>query len=173
MLSESVLNVGLNHYLVSTCGLLKTPKPSRRPTPGPTRMPSPNPLKTTVQNVQLIFKNASAGYALSPEKRASLIRYLNQMLSDQLDQAFELLEVKYAGVLLHTTTRRKRRSLADNYSPQLPIMITVQAPEDASDFALTYILQIILDNLSNLEGFLQTLDGAVFVVSSFSEFIYI
>ena len=121
-------------------------------------------METTVHPVQLIFKSVPAGYAFSSRVRASLLRFIGEMLEDGLGGAFELIEASYADIILLQSGARFLQAGA--YAPSLPLLIRVRGPSDLSNFALPYIIQVLRDNMQDIENFLLSLDGEAFVVSA-------
>jgi len=111
-------------------------------------------LEETYNPVQLIFNSAPDGYVMSLEDRESLVQFMNTMLGDILDDPFVLVEASYAGRL-------------DQYynKPSLPLIITLRGPSHISPLALSYVIQVIEDNIRAIESFLKRLDAEVFDVS--------
>ena len=73
---------------------------SKIPTKRPSSLPTPK-LEDTTLPIALYFKNLPSGYRLSPEDRASLIRFVQEMMEEDLDRRLQLVEVNYPGVLRH------------------------------------------------------------------------
>jgi len=115
-------------------------------------------MEETEHPVQLIFKNVAAGYRLSAEDRASLIRFVKELLEDNLDESMELIEVAYAGTQSLRSLQHTRR--LDTLS--LPLQITVKGPANRSDFALSYLMDVLEDNKQDLVKYLKSLDSNAF-----------
>jgi len=80
----------------------------------------------------------------------------------------KVIQISYAGMMVQGGTRFLQSGT--NIS-SLPLLIRVRAPEDVSDFALSYIIQVIRDNMDDLHLFLQSMDSRVFVVSICLDFL--
>jgi len=142
-----------------------TDVPTGSPTPGPISVEKDVP-------VQFIFQNVPAGYTWLSETRDSLLRFVEVILVDNLDEQIKLVDVSHAGLLLATGASgkissvggrdRSPQSMKGVFAPRYPLLITVSSPPDIADFAEPYILQILEDNLKQLENYMLSLDDRVF-----------
>ena len=138
-------------------------------TPPPTSRPSVTPLVTSIHPIQLILKNVNDNYALSAEVRSTLLRLVSELLTEYLAaiEGLDLVKVEYAGRLRQKNERRlqllvessgsrgtglrhnnRHRQLLKSIS--VPLQITVLGTTDISDFALSYLMEIIRTNVLSL-----------------------
>lgn len=104
---------------------------------------------------------------LTPASRTSIIRKTIEILEARIDEDVKLISVK-----LIEQRRRLRshqhdaasRFLQSNDAPYLPLAVRVNAPEDVSDFAMPYIIEILSDSIEDLHDLLRLIDDEVFAV---------
>jgi len=99
----------------------------------------------------LIIKNAPPGYRLTPEFRAKIIKYMKELIEDNLgdiDEMLELLDLVYEGKM----TESKPGVL------ELPLRVTVRGPSGAADDTTEYVEEIVLEKVIEFKDFLTDLD---------------
>ena len=101
-------------------------------------------MKQTGHLVQLVLDGAStACHVLSEGDRASLTRYVKELLEGKLWDSLELIRVERAG---------------DAGGLALPLRITVKGPLDTSAFALAYIMDLLEKHSTDMAMFVKLLD---------------
>lgn len=147
--------------------------PTKGPTPKPTQRPTEPRLVETMHPVAIFFKNLPFGYRLAPEDRASVIRFTQDLILEDLDSDLDLLAISYPGILLQDEDEDEMTILIDNYEGDrglvakdyvsLPLLIYVQSRADVVDFALAYVLDAFDDeNLFRLCRYMKKIDPAAF-----------
>lgn len=144
---------------------------------------------TSIHPIQLILKNVNDNYTLSAEVRSTLLRKVSELLTEYLDdiEGLDLVKVEYAGRLRQKNERRlqtlvesssrgtglrhnnnKHRRLLKSIS--VPLRVTVLGTIDISDFALSYLMEIIRTNvLTRLVTYLRenaNLTGSTVVMTA-------
>ena len=135
---------------------LKSGSSSSSPTPSPVLQSTP-----TIQHVQMTFQNVPSGYRLPADDAASLVRFTTELLGDNVQDQFEVLEVAYARE--DNTNNRfllLSRMLAD---VSIPFRIVVQAPSSMSEESVRlYIIDILYDQSNSIVEFMKQLDWVNF-----------
>ena len=141
-----------NAYNQKQCTFVCTWNPPNPPppTPSPT-LPPQYPSITTEHPILLIIRNLPSDYTLTPDVRASILRYIQTKLMSDIDNLNINMKV------MDVTNTGER--LIGNNPHSIPLKVTVTAPSDISDFALSYITQVLRDNITIITENLQRLDG--------------
>jgi hypothetical protein len=119
--------------------------------------------KETEHPVELNFDNVSNGYRFSAGDRAALIRFVKDLLDDNLHDSLELIGVADAqmrnsrGLLVAPPSHTRRLK-----SLSVPLLVTVKGPEESADIALSYVMDVIQDHEEELRQFLKSLDWDAF-----------
>lgn len=136
-----------------------TPYPSPRPTPRPT--PQAVVLEVTTHQVLLSLTDVPSGYRLSQEDKVSLLLRVKDLLVENLDVALELVEITYA------STRNCRRLTSRRLDTiSLALQIKVKGPLDISDFALSYVIEVLEDYKLHVVAYMQSLNWNAFRAAS-------
>lgn len=136
----------------------ETEQPTKQPTPRPTPQPVELRKRETVHPVAIFMRDVPSGYRLSPEARSSLLILVHEMMQDELDENFELVEVTYPGRLRHDEGKKTHA---------LPLLIRVRASPDVSDFALALVMEVFEgDNMGRICRHLRSLSPGTFAVCS-------
>ncbi|KAL7464752.1 hypothetical protein ACHAXS_010429 [Conticribra weissflogii] len=156
-----------------------TPPPTPPPTPEPTQA-----IVETVHPVRLHFKNVPDGFRVTLEMKSTILRYVTEIYETYLGNAgLELVDVAFASLADSFTGQRLRRrylrsSASDDahddgasrklaYTYYLPLRVTVRGPADVSDFALSYVIEIMREHIADLGQYLQSLEGEEYVSFTF------
>ena len=167
----------------------ETNEPTRRPTRDPTQRPTKRPVTPyptarptsrwieTVHPIKLIFENVPEGYRINEIDRVSIIKYVSELLDENMDERLELVEITYPESFMkqrrdgrkngyyypsHQWKDQGHRELSG--TQELPLLVTVNGSKDISDFALVYIMEVFEENMESIKNFLKTkVDFEVYV----------
>ena len=108
-------------------------------------------IEEAVHPVRLTFNNISSEYRLSVANRVSTICFVKELMDDNLDESFELIEVDYADrdgnrSLLPSMLHHGRRLNALS----LPLCVTVKRSANQSDFSLSYVVEVLEDHKQDI-----------------------
>lgn len=138
--------------------------------------PEPVATERTEHPVKLTLRNLPSGYRLSPANRAAIIHYVKKLMKDNLDESLQLIRLVYGGgdrarslLLSSSSTPGLSRRLGDL---SLPLLVTVDGPEDETDFALSYIMEVLEDHEQDIMRKLKSLDWNAFVNAGLSTGTY-
>lgn len=101
--------------------------------------------KQTLHPVQLVFRGLPNGYKFSPSDRSKLIRSTKVLLEESIDNSLTLIGVQYIGE-------------DDDTAGVLPLLVSVEGPETDADFALSFVMQALEKQVSELEKRAKTID---------------
>jgi len=116
------------------------------------------PTTDTVHPIQLNLENIPSGYNLSRRDRAHIERFTKELLEKNLNDPLKLVEVAHAV----NCNDRKLHSSRRLGTTSLPLRVTVRGPTDVSDFALSYVMDVLDEYNQDLVRMLKTLDWVVF-----------
>jgi len=150
-----------SYFVTSIVYVPPTGVPSYKPNrPSPTEATSEVSyvMEETEHLLQLTFIDVPAGYRISVADRASVVRFVKELLEDNLVEPFQLVKVYGCS------------ANEDANGPSLPLRITVEGPASDSDFALAYVMGILKDHGQDIGMFLKSLNWNEFKnVSVFTE----
>jgi len=156
-----------------------TPPPTPPPTPEPTQA-----IVETVHPVRLQFNNVPDGFRVTLEMKSTILRYVTDIYKTYLgNDGLELVEVAFASMadsftgqrLRHRNLRPSESATGPNfgsarelsYTYYLPLRVTVRGPADVSDFALSYVTEIMREHVADLGRYLESLDGEDYINFTF------
>ncbi|KAL7549114.1 hypothetical protein ACHAWF_012384 [Thalassiosira exigua] len=120
-----------------------------QPTPGPTARPT-SPSVKTVHPVELKLRGVPEGYHPSPEVRATVLKFASEVLREGLQDGLKFQRVEYAG-------RLKSYGRGAAYVAPIALSVTVRGPADVSNYALSYIMEVIRLKFDELEASLRNI----------------
>lgn len=116
------------------------------------------PTESSLHPVRLKFANVKNGYSLSRDDRLSIIRFLTELVREDLEEPFILIDIADAvydssqGII---SPRFQHRRRLDTLT--LPVRITVDSPSDKSDDAPTSVINAVQENEQELAEYLRSL----------------
>ena len=103
--------------------------------------------------IWLVFDNIPTLYRLSAANKASVIRFVKELLDDHLDASLEVVSVTSAN---------------DNaYGPPLPLFIRVKGDREKKAYALPHIMRALEEQSEKLSLFIKSLDVSVMLFPTF------
>jgi len=131
------------------------------PTRPPTERPAMASSTETIHPVQLTFENIPSGYKLLEKDRTPIVDFIEELLSDHMDESFELLEVAYARANAGERSRRSLQRQVESFS--IPLRIVVRGPSNFSqDFKQSYVMEKIQERSNDIVNYLKAYNWKTF-----------
>lgn len=108
-------------------------------------------MEETEHPVLLNFEDLPAGTRLSRNDRADIVKFVEDLLFENLGNSFELVSCEDA-----TKDRIRRLQTRRLRSISLPLSITVKGPAEDYDLALGYVLEVLYAHKEDLARMLKT-----------------
>ena len=128
-----------------------------------TTLPMTESLEETTHKVMLNLENLPDNSNLSMSNKASIIRFVNGSLDQNLKGGFRLVELVDASRdsrrLSSASAQHQHQRLDDSIT--LPFLITVKGSSKHSDLALAFVMDVFLDH-DNIAAELRTINLDIF-----------